>query len=248
MQAKLRVSQPGDVYEQKADRVAHQAMSGLRLHRKDSHQPGAARGGSGERFVQGLGPGAVLEQPARGFMEARLGHDFSNVRIHKGVRAAASAEAMDALAYTAGRHVVFGPHQFQPYSGAGQRLLAHELAHVAQAEPATVFRKEKKKKSPAKPKKPEVEDVPEATEPTASAVKAVEQARKMKGQTDPAIWFDSWGNDLRDNDLNGKVDDKKEQGLSDGSHHKGSHDAMVCKDPGDTVDKCPAADQSKRPA
>jgi Domain of unknown function (DUF4157) len=65
-------------------------------------------------------------------MQARLGHDFSRVRVHKDSRAAASAQAVDALAYTVEQHVVFAAGRFAPQTQSGSRLLAHELAHVIQ--------------------------------------------------------------------------------------------------------------------
>ena len=77
-------------------------------------------------------PGRPLDPAARAFMELRFGHDFSLVRVHTDAQSAASARAVDALAYTVGRDVVFGAGQYAPHSPAGRRLLAHELAHVAQ--------------------------------------------------------------------------------------------------------------------
>ena len=68
----------------------------------------------------------------RTFFETRFGHDFSRVRIHSDPAAAASAQAVDAQAYTVGQHVVFAPGQYAPDSGTGRRLLAHELTHVVQ--------------------------------------------------------------------------------------------------------------------
>jgi len=65
-------------------------------------------------------------------MEPRFGHDFSNVRVHTDSKAAESAGAVDALAYTVGRDVVFGAGQYMPGTREGQRLLAHELTHVVQ--------------------------------------------------------------------------------------------------------------------
>ena len=58
--------------------------------------------------------------------------DLSDVRIHTDARAAESARAVNARAYTVGRDVVFGKDEYQPESSAGRRLLAHELAHVFQ--------------------------------------------------------------------------------------------------------------------
>lgn len=59
-------------------------------------------------------------------------YDFSQVRIHADKRAAESAQAVDALAYTIGRDVVFGAGQYAPRTSEGRKLLAHELAHVVQ--------------------------------------------------------------------------------------------------------------------
>jgi hypothetical protein len=65
-------------------------------------------------------------------MEARLGHDFSQVSIHAGTQAEESARALEAHAYTVGPDIVFGAGQFDPNSEKGQELLSHELTHVAQ--------------------------------------------------------------------------------------------------------------------
>lgn len=76
--------------------------------------------------------GQPLDPSTLGFMESRFGHDFSGVRVHSDERAADSARAVNALAYTVGRDVVFGAGQYAPGSMAGKRLLAHELTHVVQ--------------------------------------------------------------------------------------------------------------------
>jgi hypothetical protein len=76
--------------------------------------------------------GRPLDQATRGAMERHFGHDFGQVQVHTGGPAAASARQVNALAYTVGRHVVFGERQYEPRTPAGQRLLAHELAHVVQ--------------------------------------------------------------------------------------------------------------------
>jgi outer membrane protein OmpA-like peptidoglycan-associated protein len=60
------------------------------------------------------------------------GLDLNDVRIHTDARAAESARAVNARAYTVGRNVVFGQGEYEPQSAAGKRLLAHELAHVVQ--------------------------------------------------------------------------------------------------------------------
>ncbi len=76
--------------------------------------------------------GRPLDAGTRSFMEPRFGHDFSQVRVYTDGRAAESARAVNALAYTVGRNVVFGAGQYAPGTSEGQRLLAHELTHVVQ--------------------------------------------------------------------------------------------------------------------
>jgi Domain of unknown function (DUF4157) len=77
-------------------------------------------------------PGQPLDVATRAFMEARFGQDFGDVRIHTDARAAESARSQPALAYTVGREIVFGAGRYQPHTGEGKRLLAHELTHTLQ--------------------------------------------------------------------------------------------------------------------
>jgi len=77
-------------------------------------------------------PGKPLDAATRAVMEPRVGHDFSRIKVHTGAQAADSARAVNALAYTVGQDVVFGHGQYQPGSGDGQRLIAHELTHTIQ--------------------------------------------------------------------------------------------------------------------
>ncbi len=81
-------------------------------------------------------PGHPLDSGMRSLMRPRFGFDFSGVRVHTGAHAAESARAVNALAYTVGRDVVFGDGQYRPNTADGRRLLAHELAHVVQQDGA----------------------------------------------------------------------------------------------------------------
>jgi hypothetical protein len=65
-------------------------------------------------------------------MEPRFGHDFSRVQVHTDRKAAESARAVNALAYTISNHIVFNVDQYQPATRDGRRLLAHELTHTRQ--------------------------------------------------------------------------------------------------------------------
>ncbi|PWB58135.1 MAG: hypothetical protein C3F18_03020 [Nitrosomonadales bacterium] len=84
-------------------------------------------------------PGQPLDTTTRAFMEPRFGHDFSQVRVHTDAKAAESARAVNALAYTMGRNVVCGTGQYAPGTSMGHRLLAHELAHVVQQQRANSY-------------------------------------------------------------------------------------------------------------
>jgi hypothetical protein len=76
--------------------------------------------------------GQPLDAQTRAFMEPRFGHDFSRVRVHTDARAAQSAQAVNALAYTLGRDIVFAAGHYSPRSSSGRLILAHELTHVVQ--------------------------------------------------------------------------------------------------------------------
>jgi hypothetical protein len=84
-------------------------------------------------------PGVPLSTPFRSAMETHFGHDFGRVRVHTNETAAASARAVNALAYTVGRNIVFGAGQYAPDTRAGKQLLAHELTHVVQQRGSSDF-------------------------------------------------------------------------------------------------------------
>jgi hypothetical protein len=160
IQAKLMVNTPGDSYEQEADHIASQVMSthgqnqsqacacgggcsGCQagqtgLERGSIQTMRAGSGASGQIAATPIvhevlrSPGQSLDPATRAFMEPRFGHDFSHVRVHTDARAAESSQDIQANAYTLGRDVVFGAGQYRPGTAAGNRLLAHELAHTIQ--------------------------------------------------------------------------------------------------------------------
>ncbi|MCX4981340.1 DUF4157 domain-containing protein [Streptomyces sp. NBC_00572] len=72
------------------------------------------------------GAGRPLDTPVREDMEARLGADFSDVRLHDDSAARTSATEVGARAYTSGNHIVIGD------GGGDKHTLAHELTHVIQ--------------------------------------------------------------------------------------------------------------------
>jgi hypothetical protein len=76
--------------------------------------------------------GAPIGDSERSFFESRLGHDFSNVRVHADARAGRAVASAGALAVTVGRHMYFAPGRYQPGAASGRALVAHELTHVVQ--------------------------------------------------------------------------------------------------------------------
>ncbi|MER6784311.1 DUF4157 domain-containing protein, partial [Streptomyces sp. NPDC000658] len=96
--------------------------------------PGRARDGSlpavfDERDTE---QGRPLPVSVRGPLEQAFGAPLADVAVHTDPVAAATADRLHARAYAAGRHIVFGPGRFDPYSPRGKALLAHELTHVLQ--------------------------------------------------------------------------------------------------------------------
>jgi Domain of unknown function (DUF4157) len=77
-------------------------------------------------------PGRPLEPATQVAMEGRLGHDFSDVRIHTDATAARSADAVGAEAWTVGRDIAFASGRYAAGAHLSDQLLVHELTHVVQ--------------------------------------------------------------------------------------------------------------------
>ena len=115
-----RQTEPEEEEEEAMSPKAH--FGGLSMATPDvTGSIGAMRGG-----------GQPLPGSTRAFFEPRFGRDFSEVRIHTGSRAADTAQAINARAFTVGRNIAFGAGQYSPDSRGGRQLLAHELTHVVQ--------------------------------------------------------------------------------------------------------------------
>lgn len=76
--------------------------------------------------------GQPLELEVRRSYEQILGHSFDDVSIHTDSAAHEAAQQLNALAFTTQKHIYFGAGNFAPGTPAGDKLLAHELIHVAQ--------------------------------------------------------------------------------------------------------------------
>lgn len=147
LQAKLAVSRPDDPLEIEADRVADDLMRDVgssATPRGDGGAPLEVDSAAEADVLRLQGGGEPLPDQVLELMEPRFGVDFGQVRVHTGPDAVRSAEGIGARAYTLGSNIVFGAGEYAPSTSAGQRLLAHELAHVVQqgAGPGIVARRE----------------------------------------------------------------------------------------------------------
>jgi len=127
---------PGDV----ADREEHEAKAFAEsTSGGDAAIPRLASRTVGRRAPAasaqlGLSSGQHLPRDIRAFFEPRLGRDLADVRVHIDARAAESALSLRARAYASGSDIVFASGQYRPQTQEGRKLIAHELAHVRQAD------------------------------------------------------------------------------------------------------------------
>lgn len=148
LRAKLAVGGLHDPQEAEADRTADSIVSGragpcacggtCASCRSDENKirrkPTEAKNSqvpSARADAFGSSAGHPLDAGTRSFFEPHFG-DLSGVRIHDTEEAATTAAAIGARAYTVGSDIGFAPGAYAPGSSDGKRLLAHELAHVAQ--------------------------------------------------------------------------------------------------------------------
>jgi hypothetical protein len=146
LQPKLAINAPGDVYEREADAMADKVMrmsipENVNLKQNEEEEIQRKEGSSNENLstapplvdeIINSSLGKPLDEKTRAFMEPRFGFDFSKVKIYDNDKAAESADAINALAYTWGNNVVFNSGQYNSNSDSGKKLLAHELTHVVQ--------------------------------------------------------------------------------------------------------------------
>ena len=176
VQAKPRMTQPGDAAEREADQLADAALSSVAaapltatplspaVMRQERHEseyeedddydlaawarspvtPAAPAGFLDS--LRGAAGGRPLESDVRSRMERGFGQSFRDVRVHADGSAAQLSDVIDARAFTHGRDIYFGSGEYAPGTQAGDRLLAHELAHTLQQAPSgRIARSEKRR-------------------------------------------------------------------------------------------------------
>ncbi len=161
IQARLKIGQPNDEYEQEADQMAEAIVSKpssseatadnqtqtlgiqrqgreeteeIEVHAKltDNIGPQDTRRTIENQIDSLSGRGQEMPDSVKSYFEPRFGQDFGSVRLHRDSRAAELAQSLNARAFTVGRDIVFGAGEYAPHSLEGKRLIAHELTHVLQ--------------------------------------------------------------------------------------------------------------------
>ncbi|OCQ88948.1 hypothetical protein BCD64_04185 [Nostoc sp. MBR 210] len=156
IQMKLSIGEPGDKYEQEADKLAKDVVQRInsseisplqaqsqpeeedKLRAKPIMQRLSVGGGMAATsdletsIQQARGSGQFLADSIREPMETAFGADFSGVKIHTDAQSDQLNKSIQAKAFTTGQDVFFRQGEYQPGSRGGQELIAHELTHVVQ--------------------------------------------------------------------------------------------------------------------
>lgn len=151
IQAKLKIGQRNDIYEQEADRIAEYIMSMPEPQVQCQHErekeeevlQTKSRSVQQTEITPDLesriqimkSGGQPLTNSERIFFERRFDRDFRRVRVHIDSRADNLNRQLNALAFTTGQDIFFRQGVYSRASPSGLKLLAHELTHVVQQIP-----------------------------------------------------------------------------------------------------------------
>ncbi len=154
---RMMVGHAEDRAEADADRRADEALGRLQTLGGETHQHGpgcdhvrrsatadaasvvgyeggALDAGTSAEIEGRRGGGRPLDGPVLNRMQTAFGTDLSGVRVHADADAARLSRMVSARAFTTGKDVFFGAGEYSPETAAGERVLAHELAHTLQKE------------------------------------------------------------------------------------------------------------------
>lgn len=144
LQRAAKLGSENDACEREAEAVAGHVAAGRSapsvsassgggggIQRDAAPSEGGAAGAEAAAAAVRTG-GRRLNAAERGFFEPRFGQDFSDVRVHSGQKVDAAAASIGARAYTVGSDIAFASGEYAPDTGAGRRLMAHELTHTLQ--------------------------------------------------------------------------------------------------------------------
>lgn len=136
VKAKLEMTEPRDHDEIEADNAANEIVNGGKISRKISEGSssfGVRVSTAMESQLSHMqGGGHSMPRGLQSMMESGFGRDFSQVRLHTDSQAAEMSSSINAKAFTLGNDIYFNKGQYNPNTTEGQKLMAHELTHVAQ--------------------------------------------------------------------------------------------------------------------
>lgn len=113
------------------DQVGNRAVQQL-LVQRSGDGPFELDDETAGRINGARGGGQALDGAVQAQMSAGMGHDFSGVQVHTGPESDALNQQLGAKAFTTGQDIFFREGAYDPGSGGGQELIAHELTHVVQ--------------------------------------------------------------------------------------------------------------------
>ncbi len=128
---KLQKKETEEINRQAIPEEKIQKKDEEKLQRKESGTPSVSDSAQTSINNKTTG-GQPLSSDVRGYMEPRFNADFSNVRIHNDQESAGLSNQLSARAFTYQNHIFFSRDQYQPGTGEGKQLLAHELTHTIQ--------------------------------------------------------------------------------------------------------------------
>jgi hypothetical protein len=118
--------------ERLASSMGNQAFGALARQGAGILPDGRAHPDVESTIAQTRGGGSALDSGVASSVGPQLGDDLSDVRVHTDETADALANSVSARAFTTGSDVYFAKGEYNPGSGGGNELLAHELSHVVQ--------------------------------------------------------------------------------------------------------------------
>lgn len=130
-QPKLKDIRQDDAFEQHADKIADDAVSGNIYPAADAPAPSGVR--SPDTGIPAADSGSPLDFQVRQRVEPTVGADLSQVRVHQSEADRQMADRLGARAFTHGQDIWMGPHE----SSSDLKLMSHEAAHVVQQDTAS---------------------------------------------------------------------------------------------------------------
>ncbi len=118
-----------DLQDQVGNRAAQRLLGPLQ---RQGEGPFELDEETAARINQERGGGQPLESGLGQQMGAALQSDLSGVRVHTSPAADQLSRQLSATAFTTGQDIFFRQGAYEPQSGAGQELIAHEVTHVLQ--------------------------------------------------------------------------------------------------------------------